>query len=261
MLQAIAGHDRRDSTSVPEDVPDYTASLSAGLEGVRIGVPKEYFVEGLSEDVEKIVKDGIAMLEGQGAEIVEVSLPHTEYAVAVYYIIAPAEASSNLSRYEGVRYGYRVESPENLMSMYKENRSHGFGDEVKRRIIIGTYCLSAGFYDAFYMKASKVRTLIMEDFRQAFEKCDVLAAPVTPDTASRQGELTDNPLKMYLSDIFTIPVNLAGLPGMSVPCGYDKNGLPAGLQLIGNHFREELLLKTAFNLELAVGRTTSWPEF
>lgn len=260
MLQAIAGHDRRDSTSVPVEVEDYRLSIEQGLKGIRVGVPEEYFVQGLSDDVESNVREGIKKLESQGAEIVSISLPHTEYAVAVYYIIAPAEASSNLSRYDGVRYGYRAESFENLMDMYRENRSKGFGPEVKRRIMIGTYCLSSGYYDAFYMKASKVRTLIADDFKKAFERCDVIAAPVCPETAPQKGEMSDDPLRMYLSDIFTLPLNLAGLPGISVPCGMDGKGLPVGLQLIGNHFQESLLLRTAFNLELATGKRNDWPE-
>jgi aspartyl-tRNA(Asn)/glutamyl-tRNA(Gln) amidotransferase subunit A len=260
LLQAIAGHDHRDSTSVPVDVQDYAAALEEGLKGMRVGVPEEYFVKGLSSEVEKIVRDGISRLREQGAEIVPVSLPHTEYAVAVYYIIAPAEASSNLSRFDGVRYGFRAEGYENLVDMYRKSRSQGFGEEVKRRIMIGTYCLSAGFYDAFYLKASKVRTLIAEDFRRAFDKCDVLAAPVTPDSAPERGEMTDDPLKMYLSDICTIPVNLAGLPGISVPCGLDNRGMPVGLQLIGNHFQEPMLLKAAYNLELATDSIGLWPE-
>jgi aspartyl-tRNA(Asn)/glutamyl-tRNA(Gln) amidotransferase subunit A len=260
LLQAIAGHDHRDSTSVSVDVQDYAAALEEGLKGMRVGVPEEYFVKGLSSEVEKIVRDGISRLREQGAEIVPVSLPHTEYAVAVYYIIAPAEASSNLSRFDGVRYGFRAEGYENLVDMYRKSRSQGFGEEVKRRIMIGTYCLSAGFYDAFYLKASKVRTLIAEDFRRAFDKCDVLAAPVTPDSAPERGEMTDDPLKMYLSDICTIPVNLAGLPGISVPCGLDNRGMPVGLQLIGNHFQEPMLLKAAYNLELATDSIGLWPE-
>ena len=260
MLQAIAGHDPKDSTSVPVDVKDYSAALKEGLKGIRVGVPEEYFVEGLSPDVERIVRDGIAKLESRGAEIIPVSLPHTEYAVAAYYIIAPAEASSNLSRFDGVRYGFRADSHENLMDMYMKSRSQGFGSEVKRRIMIGTYCLSAGYYDAFYMKASRVRTLITDDFKKAFEQCDVIAAPVTPDTASEKGELTDDPLKMYLSDIFTIPVNLAGLPGISVPCGMDSRGMPVGLQLIGDYFQEDIILKAAYNLELARGGMEPWPE-
>ena len=259
LLNVISGYDPKDSTSIPRDVPDYTLSLVPGLKDCTIGIPKEYFISGLDPEVEKSVRDAVSALEAQGARIVEVSLPHTDYAVATYYIIAPAEASSNLSRYDGVKYGLRAQGFKDLSDMYKKTRSQGFGPEVKRRIMIGTYSLSAGYYDAYYKKASQVRTLIMQDFRNAFEKCDVIAAPVAPTTAFRLGEKTGDPLQMYLSDIFTIPVNLAGIPGISVPCGLDRDGLPIGLQLMAGHFGEERLLTAAYNLELALGPWKNWP--
>ncbi len=259
LLNVISGYDPRDSTSIPRDVPDYTLSLIPGLEGCTIGLPKEYFVSGLDPDVERAVKTAVSALEGQGARLVEVSLPHTEYAVATYYIIAPAEASSNLSRYDGVKYGLRAQGFKDLTDMYKKTRSQGFGPEVKRRIMIGTYSLSSGYYDAYYKKASQVRTLIVQDFRHAFKDCDVIAAPVAPTSAFRLGEKVDDPLQMYLSDIFTIPANLAGIPGISVPCGMDHNGLPIGLQLMATHFGEQSLLKAAYNLELAMGPWRNWP--
>jgi len=261
LLNVISGYDPKDSTSIPRDVPDYTLSLVPGLKDCTIGIPKEYFISGLDPEVEKSVRDAVSALEAQGARIVEVSLPHTDYAVATYYIIAPAEASSNLSRYDGVKYGLRAHAHDfkDLSDMYKKTRSQGFGPEVKRRIMIGTYSLSAGYYDAYYKKASQVRTLIMQDFKNAFEKCDVIAAPVAPTTAFRLGEKTGDPLQMYLSDIFTIPVNLAGIPGISVPCGLDCDGLPIGLQLMATHFGEERLLTAAYNLELALGPWKNWP--
>jgi aspartyl-tRNA(Asn)/glutamyl-tRNA(Gln) amidotransferase subunit A len=259
LLNVISGHDTRDSTSVSRDVPDYTGSLISGLKNYTLGIPKEYFISGLDPEVEKTVKRAVSALESQGAKVVEVSLPHTEYAVATYYIIAPAEASSNLSRYDGVKYGLRATNYKNLIDMYKKTRSQGFGPEVKRRIMIGTYSLSAGYYDAYYKKASQVRTLIAQDFKKAFEQCDVITAPVAPTTAFKLGEKVDDPLQMYLSDIFTIPVNLAGIPGISVPCGLNSKGLPIGLQLMAGHFEETKLLTVAYNLELASGRCENWP--
>ncbi len=262
LLEAISGHDPRDSTSADVPVPRYTESLVKGMKGLTVGVPSEYFIEGLDPEVEKLVRGGIEALAGQGAEIREVSLPHTQYAVATYYIIAPAEASSNLSRYDGVKYGFRASDYSSLMEMYQATRTEGFGDEVKRRIMIGTYCLSAGYYDAFYRKASQVRTLITRDFKNAFieEGCDVLAAPVAPTPAFRIGDKVDDPLQMYLSDIFTIPVNLAGIPAMSVPCGLAGGRLPVGLQLMADHFQEEKLLRAAYNLELATGFANISPD-
>lgn len=256
MMKAICGHDRRDSTSVDLPVGDYSANLVEGLRGVRIGVPKEYFTEGLDPQVETAVMNGVAVLGSAGAEIVEVSIPHIDYCVAAYYLIAPAEASSNLARYDGVSYGYRDQHAESLVEMYKNTRSAGFGEEVKRRILIGTYALSSGYYDAYYKKASQVRTLILEDFKRAWVSCDLLISPVTPTPAWRFGVKTDDPLAMYLSDIFTLSTNLAGLPGISVPGGFSKEGLPIGIQFQGPHFHEGMLLRVAFNLEkgLALNR-------
>lgn len=249
MLNTICGYDQRDSTSINRPVPDYAASLKAGLTGLKIGIPKEYFAEGLDTEVEQAIKKGVELLQEAGAEILDISLPHTEYGVAAYYIIAPAEASSNLARYDGVKYGFRDMDQDSLIDMYRHTRSKGFGEEVKRRIIIGTYALSSGYYDAYYKKASQVRTLIVEDFKNAFEQCDVLVSPVTPTPAWRIGEKTDDPLSMYLSDILTIPSNLAGLPGISVPCGFSKDGLPIGFQIQAAHFEEQKVLQTAYNLE------------
>jgi len=249
MMNVISGYDANDSTSVPREVPDFRNSLKDGLHGLKIGIPKEYFIEGLDPEVESNVHKGIETLRDAGAEIVEVSLPHTDYCVAVYYLIAPAEASSNLARYDGVKYGFRDMSSETLLDMYKNTRSQGFGDEVKRRIIIGTYALSSGYYDAYYKKASQVRTLITEDYRKAFENCDVLVSPVTPTPAWKLAEKIDDPLSVYLSDILTISANLAGIPGISVPCGFSAKGLPIGLQIQGAHFQEEKLLNVAYNLE------------
>jgi len=253
MMNVISGYDNRDSTSISTPVPDYTKALKDGLAGIRVGVPAEYFNEGLDPQVEKIVREGIDMLHDAGAEIINLSLPHTEYCVAVYYLIAPAEASSNLARYDGVRYGYRDMTADSLMDMYCSTRSQGFGDEVKRRILIGTYALSAGYYDAYYKKASQVRTLITDDFKRAFGQCDLLVSPVTPTPAWRIGEKADDPLALYLSDILTISANLAGIPGMSVPAGFSHDGLPVGIQLQAAHFNEEVLLRAAWNLEQRVG--------
>lgn len=253
MMEVISGHDGMDSTSVARDVPDYTASLTPGLKGVKIGVPKEYFTEGLDDEVEAVTRNAISVLKEKGAEIVEVSLPHTEYCVAVYYLIASSEASSNLARYDGALYGYRKEGTTSLIDMYKETRSRGFGAEVKRRILIGTYALSSGYYDAYYKKASQVRTLILEDFRRVFESCDALISPVTPTPAWKMGENVDDPLAVYMSDILTISANLAGIPGMSVPGGTTEKGLPVGVQLQGAHFSEEMLLKIGCNLEQGIG--------
>ncbi|RJQ63417.1 MAG: Asp-tRNA(Asn)/Glu-tRNA(Gln) amidotransferase subunit GatA [Desulfobacteraceae bacterium] len=250
LLNAISGYDPKDSTSVPMEVPDYTKALSEGLDGVKIGIPGEYLeTEGLDFEVSAAVKAALTQLESAGAECVEVSLPHSGFVVATYYIIAPSEASSNLARYDGVRYGFRHGKNRNYLEMYRSTRSKGFGPEVRRRIILGTYALSAGYYDAYYGKASQVRTRIVEDFKEAFKKCDVIAAPVAPTPAFRIGEKTDDPLMMYLSDIFTLSANLAGIPGMSVPCGFSSDGLPVGLQLLSSHFNEGLLLKTAYNFE------------
>ena len=250
VMNAIAGYDPADSTSVPVEVPDYTAVLGRGLKGLRVGIPREYYgIEGLDPEVAAAVEEATRVIEGLGAERVAVSLPHTPYVVAVYYVIAPSEASSNLARFDGVKYGFRDRAPSNLIDMYRSTRSKGFGAEVQRRIIIGTYCLSAGYYEAYYGKASQVRTLITDDFKKAFERCDVILTPVTPTPAFKIGEKTDDPLTMYLSDIFTLSANLAGIPGISLPCGFSTDGLPIGLQLLGRHFEEERLLQVAHGFE------------
>jgi len=254
LLSTVAGYDHRDSTSVPREVPNYAAALKGDLKGLTIGIPEEYSAtQGLDPAVMSAVDDAVEVLEGLGARRVKVSLPHTEYAVAVYYVIAPSEASSNLARYDGVKYGFRHQDATGLMDMYRGTRSRGFGTEVQRRIIIGTYCLSAGYYDAYYGKASQVRTLIMDDFKKAFDACDVVVCPVAPTAAFKIGEKIDDPLTMYLSDIFTLSANLAGIPGLSVPCGFSKDGLPIGLQIMGNHFNEEMILKVAYGFEQATG--------
>jgi aspartyl-tRNA(Asn)/glutamyl-tRNA(Gln) amidotransferase subunit A len=252
LLNAIAGHDPQDATSVPEAVPDYTTFLQKGLRGVTVGIPREYqAAAGLDSEVAAAVEKAVAVLRDLGAECLEVSLPHAAYAVAAYYVIAPSEASSNLARYDGVKYGLRDKTKTDLIDMYRSTRSRGFGREVQRRIIIGTYCLSAGYYDAYYGKASQVRTLITADFKEAFQRCDVLISPVAPTPAFKIGEKIDDPLTMYLSDMFTLSANLAGIPGMSVPCGFSAAGLPIGLQLLGPHFSEGRLFRVAYNFEQA----------
>ncbi len=254
VLNAIAGYDPKDSTSFNTPVPDYTQALKTDLKNFRIGVPKEYFIKGTDPEIETALQKALEVYKKLGAEVMEVSLPHTDYAVPTYYILAPAEASSNLARYDGVRYGHRSEQPANLLELYMQSRSEGFGTEVKRRIMLGTYVLSAGYYDAYYLKAQKVRTLIRKDFEQAFEKVDVLVTPTSPCHAFKLGEKTEDPLQMYLSDIFTINVNLAGLPGMSLPCGMSAGKLPIGMQLIGGSFQEEKILQAAYAYEQA----TEW---
>lgn len=249
LLGVIAGYDEMDSTSVDLPVPDYTKSLVKDVKGVRIGVPKEYFVKGIDQEVESAVRDGIEVLRGLGAKIVEISLPHTEYAVSTYYIIGPAEASSNLARFDGVQYGFRDSSANNLIDMYIQTRSKGFGSEAKRRILLGTYCLSAGYYDAYYLKALKVRTKIREDFDNVFASCDCIVTPTAPTPAFRIGEKTDDPIAMYLSDVYTIPANLAGLPAMSIPCGLSTLGLPIGLQIMAKPFDEETIFRVAYTFE------------
>jgi len=249
LLNIISGRDLSDSTSADIPVPDFTKALEKDMKGVRIGIPREYFVEGMDEEVEKSIREGIRLLEGLGAKCVDISLPHTDFAVATYYILATAEASSNLARYDGVKYGYRTPDRGDLFEMYKKTRAEGFGQEVKRRIMLGTYVLSAGYYDAYYRKAQQVRTLIKKDFENAFEKCDVLITPTSPTAAFRIGEKTEDPLQMYLSDIFTISTNLAGIPGLSLPCGFTQNGLPIGMQILGKHFDEEAILQVAYNFE------------
>jgi len=253
MLQTICGHDQRDSTSMEMPVPDFSAVLTDGMKGVRVGVPKEYFGDGLDAEVAAVVGRGIEALRQAGAEVVDIRLPHMPYCVAVYYLVSTAEASSNLARFDGVHYGFRAENCQTLLDVYEKSRSQGFGAEVKRRILLGTYALSAGYYDAYYKKASQVRTLIKNDFTAAFAKCDVLVSPVTTTPAWPLGTNHDNPLAMYLSDILTISANLAGIPAMSVPGGFNGQGLPIGIQLQAGHFQEELLLKTAHNLEKTLG--------
>lgn len=248
VMNAISGHDPMDSTSAEVQVPDFTAFLQNDIKGLRIGIPKEYFGEGMDPAVEQAVRQAIAKLEELGAICEEATLPHTEYALPVYYLLAPAEASSNLARYDGVRYGYRTETAEDLLTMYRKTRSEGFGTEVKRRIMLGTYALSSGYYDAYYLKALQVRTLIKQDFDRAFEKFDVLLSPTAPTTAFKFGEKADNPMQMYLSDIFTISTNLVGIPGISIPCGF-SNGMPIGLQLMGKPFDEGTLFKVAYAFE------------
>jgi aspartyl-tRNA(Asn)/glutamyl-tRNA(Gln) amidotransferase subunit A len=254
MLGAVAGYDPLDSTSVDRPVPDYRAGLTGDVSGLKIGLPKEYYIAGLHPDVKKALDAAIETYRGLGAEFVEISLPHTDYAVAAYYLIATAEASSNLARYEGVRFGHRTAEAGGLMEMMSRSRDEGFGQEVKRRIMLGTYALSSGYYDAYYLKAQKVRTLIMQDFLRAFESVDVILTPVAPTPAFKIGEKTSDPLQMYLSDIFTIPVNLAGTCGISVPAGISGDGLPVGLQLIGKPFGEETILRAAHAFEQA----TTW---
>ena len=254
MLGAIAGYDPKDSTSVNIAVPDYVKTLGGGVKGLKIGLPKEYFVSGLDPDVQKTIELAIETYRNLGAEFIDISLPHTDYAVATYYLIATAEASSNLARYDGVRFGHRAEEYAGLLDMYVKSRSQGFGAEVKRRIMIGTYALSSGYYDAYYVKAQKVRTLIMQDFTKAFEKVDFILTPVAPTPAFKINEKTDDPMKMYLSDIFTIPVNLAGTCAISLPAGFSAGGLPIGMQLIGKPFGEETILSAAYAFEKA----TQW---
>ncbi|MFO7840154.1 MAG: Asp-tRNA(Asn)/Glu-tRNA(Gln) amidotransferase subunit GatA [Desulfosalsimonadaceae bacterium] len=243
LLREIAGHDRRDSTSVDIAVPDYAAELTGDIKGIKIGIPAEYHqAGGMDHDVSKAVSRAMNVFRDAGAELVDISLPHTAYSVAAYYLIAPAEASSNLARYDGVKYGFRDPESLKLADMYKNTRSSGFGPEVKRRILLGTYALSAGYYDAYYKKASQLRTLVKQDFAGAFASCDVILAPVAPTPAFKLGENTDDPLQMYLSDVFTLSANLAGIPGLSVPCGFSREGLPIGLQLMGNYFAEASIL-------------------
>ena len=249
VLGAISGHDRRDSTSINAPVPDYTAKLEAGVKGLKIGLPREYFVAGMQPEVEAAIRRSIDELVKMGAELVEVSMPNTQYALATYYLIATAEASSNLGRYDGVGFGHRGEGSD-IVSMYKRSRAEGFGPEVQRRIMLGTYALSSGYYDAYYLKALKVRTLIKQDFDRAFNQVDVLIAPIAPTTAFKIGEKVEDPLAMYLVDVCTIPSNLAGVPALSLPCGFVE-GLPVGMQIIGPHLSEATLLQVAYTFEQA----------
>ncbi len=260
LMNVISGHDARDSTSTNIPTPDFTKALRKNVKGMRIGLPKEYFIEGMDPEVEKAVREAVQTLEGLGATIRDVSLPHTSYAIAAYYILATSEASSNLARYDGVKYGFRAEGAKDLLDMYMKSRSQGFGPEVKRRIMLGTYALSAGYYDAYYKKGQQVRTLIKRDFDEAFKNVDVIATPTAPTAAFKIGEKSADPLQMYLSDIFTISVNLAGIPGISIPCGFTKNNLPIGLQLLGKHFDEESILHAAFAYEQATQWHTQRPK-
>ena len=248
LLEVISSFDPKDSTSVDFKRPNYSLNLNKNIKGKKIGIPKEYRVDGMPSEIEKLWEKGKEFLKDCGAEIIDISLPHTNYALPTYYIVAPAEASSNLARYDGVKYGFRAEG-ENLIDMYEKTRSQGFGDEVKRRIMIGTYVLSSGYYDAYYLKAQKVRKLIKNDFDEAFNKVDAILTPSTPSSAFKIGEKTDDPISMYLNDIFTVPVNLAGLPGISIPAGLDKKGHPLGLQLIGKAFDEQGILDIAYSME------------
>ncbi|MDO8494819.1 MAG: Asp-tRNA(Asn)/Glu-tRNA(Gln) amidotransferase subunit GatA [Deltaproteobacteria bacterium] len=254
MLNAIAGFDKHDSTSLNLPTTDFTSKLGKSIKGMKIGMPKEYFIEGTDPEIIASVKAAAKKMEELGARVEEISLPHTQYAIPCYYVIAPAEASANLARYDGVRFGHRAEKPEDLLDLYERSRTEGFGPEVTMRIIIGTFVLSSGYYDAYYIKAQKVRTLIRNDFETAFKKFDFILTPTTPTPAFGIGEKSDDPLKMYLSDIFTVTANLAGLPAISLPCGFSKNGLPLGLQLIGKNLDEETLLQAAFAYEQA----TEW---
>ncbi len=252
LLNIIAGVDRLDATSAPITVPDFTSVIGEGIKGLKLGIPKEYFIEGMDPEVNASVKEAIHKFESLGADAVEVSLPHTGYAVAAYYVLATSEASSNLARYDGVKYGFRT-GGKDLMDMYMKSRAQGFGAEVKRRIMLGTYALSSGYYDAYYKKAQQVRTLIKADFENAFKDVDLIVTPTSPTPAFKLGEKTADPLQMYLADIFTISVNLAGVPGISIPCGFTSDNLPIGLQLIGKHFGEETLLKASYAYEQSAG--------
>jgi aspartyl-tRNA(Asn)/glutamyl-tRNA(Gln) amidotransferase subunit A len=253
LLGVVAGHDPMDATSMPVDVPDYVGGLTGKVKGLKVGVPKEYFIDGMQPEVEQAVRAAIQQLKDLGAELVDVSLPYTDASLPVYYIIAPAEASANLARYDGIRYGARVDQGE-MWATYKATRGAGFGAEVKRRIMLGTYALSAGYYDAYYGKAQAVRTLIKQDFDKAFETVDVILAPTSPTTAFKLGQNTDDPLQMYLADVFTIPASLAGICGLNVPCGFDKQGLPIGLQILGKAFDEAMILRVGQAYE----RATDW---
>ena len=248
ILNIIAGHDEMDSTSSEAEVPDFTKALVEDVKGLKIGLPKEYFVDGMDPEVEKTVRAAIEKYKEMGAEIVDISLPHTKYAISAYYLIAPAEAATNLQRYDGVSYGERVES-DDLVGMMTKTRTEKFGEEVKRRIVIGNYALSAGYYDAYYLKAMKVRTLVQQDYNEAFQKVDVIMAPTAPTPAFKIGEMVSDPLQMYLQDACTVPLNLAGLPGISIPCGYSESGMPIGLQIIGKALDEETILRAAYTYE------------
>jgi aspartyl-tRNA(Asn)/glutamyl-tRNA(Gln) amidotransferase subunit A len=254
ILEVMAGHDDRDSTSMPVPVPNYAASLTGDVKGLKIGVPKEYFVSGMQPEIEKAVHAAVDHLKSLGAEVREVTLPHTNYGLPIYYLLAPAEASANLARFDGVRYGLRAKDAGGMWPTYKMTRGKGFGPEVKRRIMLGTYALSAGYYDAYYLKAQKGRTLIKGDFDKAFAEVDVIAAPVAPHTAFKIGDKVNDPLQMYLEDIFTLPANLGGICGVSLPCGFDTEDLPIGMQILGPAFGEEKILRAAYAYE----QSTEW---
>jgi len=254
LLKTISGHDEMDSTSADMPISDYVSGIKKNIKGLKIGIPKEYFIEGMDKEVKDSIKAAIKKLESLGAFCEDTSLPHTEYAVSVYYLVATAEASSNLARFDGVQYGLRAENIKSIIDMYKKTRKEGFGDEAKRRIILGTFALSSGYYDAYYLKALKVRTLIKRDFDEVFKKFDAIVTPTSPTPAFKIGEKISDPLTMYLSDIFTISANLAGIPGMSIPCGFTKNNLPIGLQILGKPFDEETILRIAWNYE----QNTDW---
>ncbi|WP_216830212.1 Asp-tRNA(Asn)/Glu-tRNA(Gln) amidotransferase subunit GatA [Alkalihalobacterium elongatum] len=260
VLQVLAGYDKMDSTSANVETSDYLSALTGEVKGLKIAVPKEYLAEGVHEDVKNRILESLKVLEGMGATWEEVSLPHSKYAVATYYLLASSEASANLARFDGVRYGVRSDNAANLIEMYKETRSKGFGDEVKRRIMLGTYALSSGYYDAYYKKAQKVRTLIKKDFEDVFENYDVIIGPTAPTTAFKIGEKVNDPLTMYANDILTIPVNLAGVPAISVPCGLGENGMPIGLQIIGKHFDENTVYRVAHAFEQATEHHKAKPE-
>ncbi|BCS81750.1 Asp-tRNA(Asn)/Glu-tRNA(Gln) amidotransferase subunit GatA [Anaerocellum diazotrophicum] len=259
-MNIICGHDPYDATSAPVDVPDFTKALKNDVKGLKIGVPKEYMEKGVNEEVKKAVEKALELLKSLGADYEEFSIPIVEYALPTYYIIASSEASSNLARYDGIKYGYRTQNYEDLIDLYKKTRSEGFGPEVKRRIMLGTYALSAGYYDAYYKKGLQVRTLIKRAFDEAFQKYDVIITPTSPTTAFKIGERVSNPLEMYMSDICTVPVNIAGLPAISIPCGFDSNGLPIGLQIIGKAFDEETILKVAYTYEQNSGHKNLKPK-
>jgi aspartyl-tRNA(Asn)/glutamyl-tRNA(Gln) amidotransferase subunit A len=263
MLEAMSGFDPKDSTSIDKKKEHYSKKLSKNIKGLKIGIPKEYRVDGMPNAIEELWEKGKKILKEEGAEIIDISLPYTEYALPAYYIVAPAEASSNLARYDGIKYGYRSSKGSNLIEMYENTRSEGFGDEVKRRILIGTYVLSSGYYDAYYLKAQKVRQLIKNDFNKAFNKVDAILTPSTPSSAFKIGEKKDDPISMYLNDIFTVPTNLAGIPAMSIPAGHDQNNLPLGLQLIGKPLGEQTLLNLALSMESKINikqNITKWWE-
>ncbi len=261
LLRAMASVDPRDSTSVDLPVPDYEAGLDSGVKGLRVGIPKEYRIDGLSPEIDALWTQGVEWLKAQGAEIVDVSLPHTKFALPTYYIVAPAEASSNLARYDGVRFGHRATGVHDITDLYEKSRAEGFGREVQRRILTGTYVLSSGYYDAYYLRAQKLRSLIARDFTEAYEKCDVLLTPATPGPAFAVGAKTADPVEMYLNDVFTVTVNLAGLPAIAVPAGLTADGLPLGLQLIGKAFDEATVLRAGRAIEIAANFTAKPAEW